>query len=208
MSNSAAPVSRRAIHSLVGVSIMILFRYLPLGLPEITPVGMEIIGVFIGTLYLWTTVDPVWSSILSIFMIGVSSYAPMNQVLSAAFGNPVVIQMLFLMIVMNSMVYNKLTAYIGRFFLTMKINSGRPWVFTAMLMVGAMLMAAFVGPFSPIFLFWPVLYDIFQEIGIKKGEKYPTIMLILVAIATLLGFPVPPYSGNSLALIGSYAGIT
>ncbi len=66
MSNSAAPVSRRAIHSLVGVSIMILFRYLPLGLPEITPVGMEIIGVFIGTLYLWTTVDPVWSSILSI----------------------------------------------------------------------------------------------------------------------------------------------
>ena len=208
MSNSTAPVSRRAIHSLVGVSIMILFRYLPLGLPEITPVGMEIIGVFIGTLYLWTTVDPVWSSILSIFMIGVSSYAPMNQVLSAAFGNPVVIQMLFLMIVMNSMVYNKLTAYIGRFFLTMKINSGRPWVFTAMLMVGAMLMAAFVGPFSPIFLFWPVLYDIFQEIGIKKGEKYPTIMLILVAIATLLGFPVPPYSGNSLALIGNYAGIT
>ena len=69
-------------------------------------------------------------------------------------------------------------------------------------------MAAFVGPFSPIFLFWPVLYDIFQEIGIKKGEKYPTIMLILVAIATLLGFPVPPYSGNSLALIGNYAGIT
>ena len=84
MSNSTAPVSRRAIHSLVGVSIMILFRYLPLGLPEITPVGMEIIGVFIGTLYLWTTVDPVWSSILSIFMIGVSSYAPMNQVLSGS----------------------------------------------------------------------------------------------------------------------------
>lgn len=208
MGNSSALVSRRAVHSLVGVAIMLLFRYLPLPLPEVTPVGMEIIGVFIGTLYLWTTVDPVWSSLLSIFMIGVSSYAPMNQVLSAAFGNPVVIQMLFLMIVMNSMVYNKLTAYIGRFFLTMKINNGRPWVFTAMLMVGAMLMAAFVGPFSPIFLFWPVLYDIFQEIGIQKGEKYPTIMLILVAIATLLGFPVPPYSGNSLALIGNYAGIT
>lgn len=147
MSNSSASISRRAVHSLVGVAIMLLFRYLPLHLPEVTPVGMEIIGVFIGTLYLWTTVDPVWSSLLSIFMIGVSSYGPMNQVLSAAFGNPVVIQMLFLMIVMNSMVYNKLTAYIGRFFLTMKINNGRPWVFTAMLMVGAMLMAAFVGPF-------------------------------------------------------------
>ncbi len=208
MKSSSRPVSLRAVHSCIGVAIMFLFRYLPLPLPEVTPVGMEIIGIFIGTLYLWTTVDPVWSSLLSIFMIGISSYAPMNQVLASAFGNPVVIQMLFLMIVMNAMVYNKLTAYIGRFFLTMKINSGRPWVFTAMLMIGAMLMAAFVGPFSPIFLFWPVLYDIFQEVGIQKGEKYPTIMLILVAIATLLGFPVPPYSGNSLALIGNYAGIT
>ena len=125
MSNSSVSVSSKAIHSLVGVAIMLLFCHLPLRLPEVTPIGMEIIGVFIGTLYLWTTVDPVWSSLLSIFMVGVSSYAPMNQVLSAAFGNPVVIQMLFLMIVMNAMVYNKLTAYIGRFFLTMKINSGR-----------------------------------------------------------------------------------
>lgn len=73
MSNPSAPVSRRAVHSLVGVAIMFLFRYLPLHLPEVTPVGMEIIGVFIGTLYLWTTVDPVWSSLLSIFMIGVSA---------------------------------------------------------------------------------------------------------------------------------------
>ncbi len=208
MKSSSGTFSSKAIHSIVGVAVMFLFRYLPIPLPEVTPVGMEIIGIFIGTLYLWTTVDPVWSSLLSVFMIGISSYAPMNQVLASAFGNPVVIQMFFLMIVMNAMVYNKLTAYIGRFFLTMKINSGRPWVFTGMLMIGAMLMSAFVGPFSPIFLFWPVLYDIFESIGIKKGEKYPTIMLILVAIATLLGFPVPPYSGNSLALIGNYAGIT
>ena len=132
MKSSSGTISSKAIHSIVGVAIMFLFRYLPISLPEVTPVGMEIIGIFIGTLYLWTTVDPVWSSLLSVFMIGISSYGPMNQVLASAFGNPVVIQMFFLMIVMNAMVYNKLTAYIGRFFLTMKINSGRPWVFTGM----------------------------------------------------------------------------
>lgn len=208
MSNQAKPISIKAIHSVIGVAIMILFRYLPFSLPEVTPVGMEIIGIFIGTLYLWTTVDPVWSSLMSIFMVGASQFAPMNQVLQMAFGNPVVVQMLFIMIVMNALVYNKLTVYIGRFFLTLKINNGRPWVFTSMLMIGAMLMAAFVGPFAPIFLFWPVLYDIFQEIGIKKGDKYATIMIILIAVATLIGFPVPPYSGNGLALLGNYASLT
>lgn len=39
------------IHSAVGVGIMLFFRYLPISLPEVTPVGMEILGVFLGTLY-------------------------------------------------------------------------------------------------------------------------------------------------------------
>lgn len=201
-------ISTKAIHSIIGVAIMLLFPLLPISLPQVTPIGMQIIGIFMGTLYLWTTVDPVWSSMISIFMVGVSSFAPMPQVLQMAFGNPVVVQMFFIMVVMNALVYNKLTVYIGRFFLTLKINNGRPWVFSTMLMIGAMLMAAFVGPFAPIFLFWPVLYDIFQEIGFKKGDRYPSIMIILVAIGTLIGFPVPPYSSNGLALLSNYTTIT
>ena len=208
MNRKSFPVSLKAVHAIIGVSIMLLFPHLPFTLPKVTPVGMEILGIFIGTLYLWTTVDPVWASLLSIFMVGVSSYAPMGQVLQSAFGAPVVVQMFFLMIVMNCLVHNRLTAYIGRFFLTLKINNGRPWVFSAMLMFGSMLMSAFIGPFSPIFLFWPVLYDIFQDIGMKKGDKYPTIMVILVAFGAMLGFPVPPYSGNSLALLNNFSTIT
>lgn len=208
MSNQAKPISTKAIHSFIGVAIMFLFPLLPISMPHVTPIGTQVIGIFLGTLYLWTTVDPVWSSLLSIFMIGVSSFAPMGQVLQTAFGNPVVVQMFFIMVVMNALVYNRLTIYISRFFLTLKINNGRPWVFTTMMMIGAMMMAAFVGPFAPIFLFWPILYDIFNEIGMKKGERYPTIMIILVAVATLIGFPVPPYSSNGLALISSYANVT
>ncbi|MDE6929829.1 MAG: citrate transporter, partial [Lachnospiraceae bacterium] len=53
------------IHALVGAGIMLLFRYLPISLPEVTPVGMEVLGIFLGTLYLWTFVDPIWGSLLS-----------------------------------------------------------------------------------------------------------------------------------------------
>ena len=42
------------IHSLIGIGVMVFFRYLPISLPEITPVGMEVLGIFLGTLYLWT----------------------------------------------------------------------------------------------------------------------------------------------------------
>ena len=174
MNRKSFPVSAKTIHAIIGVAIMLLFPRLPIALPHVTPVGMEILGIFIGTLYLWTTVDPIWASLLSIFMVGVSSYAPMPQVLQSAFGAPVVVQMFFLMIVMNCLVHNHLTAYIGRFFLTLKINNGRPWVFSAMLMFGSMLMAAFIGAFSPIFLFWPVLYDIFELILWEVDCKHDT----------------------------------
>lgn len=196
------------IHCLIGIVIMAGFRYLPVEMPGITPVGKQIFGIFIGTIYLWTTVDPVWSSILSIFMIGASDYGPMGGVLNTAFGNPTVVQMFFLMIFMNSLQVNKLSAYIGRFFLTRKFIIGRPWAFTAVLFVGSMLIAAFVGCFAPIFLFWPILYGIFDDIGMKPYEAYPTIMVILIVVACAIGFPVPPYMSNGLALISNYATVS
>ena len=73
------------IHSIIGLAIMIGFRFLPLNLPEITPVGMQVVGIFIGTLYLWTFVDPAWASLMAIAMIGFSDYATMSAVITSAF---------------------------------------------------------------------------------------------------------------------------
>ena len=72
------------IHFIIGLAIMFLIRWMPVEMPAITPVGKQILGIFIGTLYLWSTVDPIWSSILSIFMIGTSDYAAMGGVLNAS----------------------------------------------------------------------------------------------------------------------------
>ena len=197
-----------SIHLVIGIGIMLLFRYLPFQLPCITPIGMEILGIFIGTLYLWTTSDPIISSILSIFLVGLSGYSTMNEVLTSTFGNPILVQVLFLLTAINCLIENNLTEYCGRFFLTRKICLGRPWVLAFFIMLGSMLMGAFMGGFTPIFLFCPILYDIFETVGLKKHDKFPTIMLILVTVATLLGFPIPPFMGNGLALISNYASVT
>lgn len=196
------------VHLAIGVGIMLLFRFLPFELPCITPIGMKVLGIFIGTLYLWTTSDPITSSILAIFMIGISGSSNMNAVLTSTFGNPILVQCMFLLLIINSLVENRLTEYFGRFFLTRKICLGRPWVLVFFIMIGCVLMGAFMGGFTPIFLFGPILYDIFDTVGLKKFEKFPTIMLILVTIATLLGFPIPPFMGNGLALLTNYTTVT
>lgn len=200
--------ARTLMHSAIGVGIMIFFRFLPLNLPEITDIGMEVLGIFIGTLYLWTTVDPGWASLMSIAMLGFSHFAPMPQLLQQCFGNATLVQIFFLMIMSGALVYYKITAYIGRFFLTRKFSNGKPWVLTFVICTGSFFLAAFVNTFTAIFLFWPVLYGMFDEVGYKKGDALPRIMLTLVVVSALIGFPVAPFMQNGLALLSNFAAIT
>ncbi|MEF9959149.1 MAG: citrate transporter [Niameybacter sp.] len=196
------------VHFLIGFAIMILFRFIPLGiLPNVTEVGLQVIGVFIGTIYLWSTINPTVASIVSISMLAISDFAPAGGVLSTCFGNPTVVQMFFLMIFMGGLTNRKLTVYIARWIMTRKLMEGRPWVFTLVMMLGTYLMSVFIGAFAPIFLFWPILYGVFEEIGYKKTDEYPKLMVIGVVISSLIGFPVPPYMGNGLALLGNYRGL-
>lgn len=199
---------RTNLHSIIGVAIMLLFHLLPLRIPDVTPLGMEMIGIFLGTLYLWTFVGTTWSSLLAIGLIGISSYKPMAGLLSECFGNPIVVQIFFLMIIVGALIHYKIIDYIVRFFLTRKISNHRPWMLVFMISMGAFCMAAFINAFAVLFLFWPVLYGVFEKTGYDKTEEFPKIFLTIVAGAILLGFPVAPFCQNGLALITNLAVIT
>lgn len=193
------------IHFIIGTIIMFAFRFIPEGvLPNVTPVGLQVMGVFIGTIYLWSTIDPLTSSAYSIVMLALTDFAPAAAVLQTCFGNPTVVQLFFLMIYMAGLTDRRLTIYIARWLMTRKMVEGRPWVFTFIMLFGSFLISAFINAFTPIMLFWPVLYGVFEEVGFKKTDKYPKLMLIGIVVAALIGFPVPPYMSNGLALLGSY----
>lgn len=196
------------IHSLVGVGIMLFFRFLPISLPEVTQVGMEILGIFLGTLYLWTFADPLWGSLMSIAMVGFSSYSNMTAVLGEAFGSAVGVQVLFMLIMSGGLAYYKITAYMGRFFLTRKFTNGKPWLLMAVICVGCYFIAGFINAFTPIFVLWPVLYGIFEEVGYKKGDAFPRVAITLVVVAALIGFPMAPFAQNGLALLSNFENIT
>lgn len=196
------------IHFAIGLLIMLIFRFIPVGvLPNVTEPGLQIMGIFIGTIYLWSTSDPSVASITAIVMIGLSDFTTAGGALVGCFGNATVIQMLFLMIFMGGLTNRRLTVYIGRWILTRKVIEGKPWVFTTAILLGSYCMSVFIGCFAPIFLFWPVLYGIFEDVGFKKTDEYPKLIIIGVVLGALIGFPVPPYMSNGLALLGNYRGL-
>lgn len=119
--NMEKQIKASYVHFIIGFAIMLLFRFIPLGvLPNVTEIGLQVIGIFIGTLYLWTTIEPTVASLVSIFMLAMSDFAPAGDVLANCFGNPTVVQMLFLMIFMGGLTNRKFTVYIARWIMTRK----------------------------------------------------------------------------------------
>ena len=169
------------IHFIIGFAIMMIFRFIP-PLEPVTAVGMQILGIFLGTLYLWTTVDVLWSSVFCVAMVGLSDYDSMANVLSLAFGNTVVVQVFFMMLFAGALAHEGITAHIGRFFLTRKISEGRPWVFTLMVCLACFAMSIFVGVTPAVILMWPIVYEALNQVGYRPGlhgHGYPDLQVRL-----------------------------
>jgi len=212
------------IHSIVGISMMLFGRFLPppgiavpfnerlqaAGIPlqgdhhllSVSPEGMIIIGLFFGVVYLWTFVDALWPSFLGVVLFGMTSQVPMPQALNQFMGNPMTVMLFFLFMFAAILMRSNISAYLARWFMTHRIVRGRPWVFTAMILVGTYCVAVFEQT-TACFLMWPALYIVFDHVGFKRGDKYVTLMIVNTMMVALLCFATDPFKGGAFYLLNN-----
>lgn len=210
------------IHMAIGIGIMLFGRYLPcpsmvvesserligMGLPQVdggvlisvTPLGMTTLTIFAGVIYLWATVDTLWPGFLGVLVLGFSDYAPMPVVLGKFMGNPMVVMMFFLFIFAAALIKSNVSAWFARWFMTRDFVRGRPWVFTATILLTSYVVAFFEQT-TACFLIWPALYAIFNQAGFKKGDLYVSLMLVYTIIMALLSFASDPIKAGAFVLI-------
>ena len=81
----------KVIHILISLAIMVCFKFVPAAEP-LTPLGVEVIGIFLGMLYGWLIAnDSFWPSIFGLLFLGLSSYSTVPAVLRDGFGNSTVL---------------------------------------------------------------------------------------------------------------------
>lgn len=68
------------IHIVITLVIMIGFGFLPAPAP-ITPFGMQMLGIFFGMVYGWSTVDQIWPSLLGLVLLAICDYNTIDDVL-------------------------------------------------------------------------------------------------------------------------------
>ena len=81
----------------IHVVIMFLLGYIVSILPpigQITPMGMDVLGVFVILIYGWIFVDIFWISLIGFFLLGLTNVSTIAQAFITAFSNQTVITML------------------------------------------------------------------------------------------------------------------
>lgn len=174
----------------------------PIG--ALTPVGMDVLGIFIGVVYGWTTVELIWPSIVGFFALGFTEITTMQNMFIMGFGNDVWVFMLLMFIFMAFLEYAGVTTFLCNWIISRKFLKGRPWLFSLILLEGCYLIASFVGAFASIVFFWALIYSICQKFGYKPYDQYPTLMLLGVMIASCYALVVFPFLGNSIILVASF----
>lgn len=191
------------VHCLIGLVLMFGFRYLE-PIDTITPMGMKVLGIFLGMIYLWSTVDTVWPSFLGLVAVALTGFMPMNQAFAESFGSSQVVLSVGILALVGAVNAEGICHYIGRWFVTRKIINGRPWMFTFMIFAGVYILTILTSTDTAIFLFWPILYGLFKEIGYKPGDKYATLMIIGVLLVGLFGFAAMPFRGIVLLMLTNF----
>ena len=98
MEKSSATNTKYFINSAIAVALMVCFRFIP-PFGAMTPLGMELLGIFLGLLYAWITVDMIWPSIVGLVLIGFSGYVETGgvaAVLTSVVSNPVLQMLIWL----------------------------------------------------------------------------------------------------------------
>ncbi len=214
----------QVIHTVIGLALMLFGRYLPapslavessqrlidMGFPvvdglsviTISPAGMTAVTLFLGIVYLWSTVDTFWPSILGLIALGMSELGPMNKVLGQFLQNPMIIYILFLMLFAAALVHSNISNYLARWLITRPALRGRPWLLTGMFLATCYLVAC-VEQVSAVFLMWPVLYVLFDVAGYKKGDKYVSMMMANSIIMIVLSFASDPLKGGAFYVLSN-----
>ncbi|MFP5527988.1 SLC13 family permease [Peptococcus simiae] len=199
---------KRYIHSVIGIAIMIVFQFIaPIG--AITPVGMKVVGAFLGMVYLWSMVDTLWPSVLGLLVIGFSGFAGegppgMIATMLNAFGNFTVILTLFAMILFGALYHVGCTNYIAHWFLTRKIITGRPYVFIASFYAACFLLAALLSPIISLLVLWPIALSIMEEFHVTKSDKIWPYFFVGMFFVSTIGQPLFPFKGAQLIVVAAF----
>lgn len=190
-------------HSALCLLIMFGFGQLP-SVEPLTPLGMNLIGIFLGVLYGWVCIEIVWPSLAGLLALMLIGGMTPRVLLNKSFGDPIVQMMFFIFVFCATINHYGLSKFLSLWFISRKCVIGRPWVFTYTFLGSIFILGGLTSASPAAIIGWSILYGVCEVCGFKKGDGYPTMMVFGIVFAAQVGMSLIPFKQAALTVFSAY----
>ena len=199
---------KRTLIIAVALAAMFFFDLLPLP-AGMTPDGMKVMGVFVGALMLWLFIGIDWTSLLVIAALSFVPSLAMGKILQSSFGNVTFAFLLFSFICTGALTQTTFIRRIAVAFVTNKWARKGPWSFAFLFFAAVLFIGCFISPSVLFIVMLPILEEIYELFGLKKGDSFAKVLLIgLVCCCGIASGMTPIGHVYGPLAMGAYAAAT
>ena len=201
---------RTYLHIIVAI---VIFAILKLAIPTangLTPVGVNVIAVFVPILYLWLTVSTDWVSWVALGLLIMTGIMNPAAIYAGTFGTPLIITVIAMMAFSKVLTDTGVIGTLVKWMMTREIVRNRPYVFIAMMLVACAVVSMFVDVGAVSLIFLSMISVVCTQIGYKKGDPFYTALCLGVFWVSNafnggspLGHALPVIMMNSAAASGN-----
>lgn len=164
----------------------------------LSPLGMQVAGIFLGTVLLWLFVSVSWPSVLCIVALMFTPLYSYSEALKVSMGGWIVSFVLFSSMVTYVLGQTGFLKRVAVWFVTRPFTKKNPWIFVGLLFLAPLIIGSFMSPVPTFIVFVPIAEQIFKELGCRKGDKFPQVIILgilffasLSTITTPIAHTVP-----------------
>jgi sodium-dependent dicarboxylate transporter 2/3/5 len=218
MPNHQLPTARGGycLKVLIGLTIMVLFWILPPFAP-LTPAGMKVMGLFVMIIYFCIFNEFAWPGILA---VAAMSFI-LQEIYPATTGNalyrtielswgywiiPFMIANLFITFALAKAGFMRRLAVR---IISSRIAKRSPWAFTFTIIFTSFFLGLWFDPNATVVFSLGFAKELFTRLGFKKGDSWPSIVIIGIAFSISISFGMTPISHALPVLaLGVYQNMT
>lgn len=192
------------VNMLITLFFMFGFGFFP-PFGTLTPMGMRVLGVFIGVVWGYSTCDIIWPSLFAFIAFGISGYTTMGAAISTMLGHNVVFQSIMGFISAGALRHYGFGKWFVRWSLSKSIFKGKPLFYTWSFMMVFGLSAIVINQIQLQILLYSIWVDIADSCGYKKESKFLYAGMSGILLSTILGGALVPYQSWMLGLANNWS---
>lgn len=192
---------KEKINLAIGLVIWAFFAFFCPVVEPLTKEGVRVLGVFLMTIYYWTTISVGWPSIICLYMLATTGIQSSGNILAKSWGHGMTAFLVFCFIFNYAMAESGLSKRMALFFVTRRFVKGRPWLVINMFFFSVFLVSLVVTSSAVGAMFLGIAEQMFENTGYKEGEDLPEAMVASIAWMAQAGQGMTPMS-HAVTLLG------